>query len=74
MALARLDRTRAPVQQTNLFEIGDLVGATLTVVAVPAPLRVQAIWLRMGQDVPIPISDLAPMVLDPGRVGPIHDV
>ncbi|HLN13598.1 MAG TPA: PrsW family glutamic-type intramembrane protease [bacterium] len=69
LVLERLDRTHTPVQQTNLFEIGDLVGATATIVAVPEPLRAQAIWLRAGQDTAIPISDLETLAIGPDAAG-----
>ena len=69
LVLERLDRNHTPVQQTNLFELGDLVGATTTIAAVPAHLSVQAIWLRTGQDTVIPISDLETLAIGPDAVG-----
>jgi len=67
--MAKLDQNHQPVQQTNAFQVGDVVGAVATAVAVPANVKVEAIWLKMDGDNATPLGDPDTISLGPDAVG-----
>jgi len=63
--LAKLGPNHRPVQKTNAFAPGDVVGAVFTPAAVPAAVGIQAIWLRTEGDHAFPIAEPDLMTIHP---------
>jgi RsiW-degrading membrane proteinase PrsW (M82 family) len=69
VVLARLGPNQRPVQETNVFEPGDVVGATATPSGVPEEVTLQAAWLRTEADHVFPIRDPERFTLGPAAYG-----
>ena len=69
VVMAKLDQNHNPVQQTNAFQVGDVVGAVAQMVSVPGNITAAAVWLKVDGDNATPLANPRPFQLTPDAQG-----
>lgn len=69
ISTVRVDQNRRPVGRTDQFQAGEVVGVVADFVAIPQPVNLGFVWLKMDGNQATPLAPPSPLQLTPDLQG-----